>query len=147
MRLLLDACVWGGAREELQGAGHDVVWAGGWPENPSDEEILKRADLEGRILASSHPSRRIPFSDQTRRSRSNKPNSLNALSKSMTRRTPSSLTFSLYPCKILLTIRKTADPHSIGEHHELARLHHSRSGHLPRKGLHQRYTDHGIRRS
>jgi hypothetical protein len=27
MKLLLDTCVWGGAREELTAFGHDVVWA------------------------------------------------------------------------------------------------------------------------
>lgn len=50
MKLLLDACVWGGAREFLRDAGHDVVWAGDWPEDPGDEEILARARSEGRIL-------------------------------------------------------------------------------------------------
>ena len=50
MRLLLDACVWGGASEELIAAGHDVVWAGEWPENPGDMEILARAYGEGRTL-------------------------------------------------------------------------------------------------
>ena len=50
MRLLLDTCVWGGAREELRAAGHDVVWAGEWPEDPGDEEILARAYRERRIL-------------------------------------------------------------------------------------------------
>jgi len=29
---------------------YDVVWAGEWPEDPGDEEILERAYLEGRIL-------------------------------------------------------------------------------------------------
>ena len=50
MKLLLDACVWGGARRELESAGHDVVWAGDWTEDPGDEEILERAHREGRIL-------------------------------------------------------------------------------------------------
>jgi len=50
MRLLLDACVWGGARAELEAAGHDVVWIGEWNEDPGDEEILARAYREGRIL-------------------------------------------------------------------------------------------------
>jgi len=31
-------------------AGHDVLWAGDWPEDPGDEEILDRANQEGRIL-------------------------------------------------------------------------------------------------
>ena len=50
MKLLLDACVWGRAAAELQAAGHDVVWAGHWPEDLGDEEILDRARREGRVL-------------------------------------------------------------------------------------------------
>jgi len=50
VKLLLDTCVWGGARESLEEAGHDVVWAGNWSEDPGDEELLGIADREGRIL-------------------------------------------------------------------------------------------------
>lgn len=50
MKLLLDTCVWGGAVKELIAAGHDVVWTGGWAEDPGDEEILARAHTEERIL-------------------------------------------------------------------------------------------------
>ena len=50
MKVLLDTCVWGGARERVVGAGHDVVWAGDWPEDPGDKEILTRAHAEGRVL-------------------------------------------------------------------------------------------------
>lgn len=50
MKLLLDTCVWGGALAELQAAGHDVIWAGQWDQDPGDEEILARALAEGRIL-------------------------------------------------------------------------------------------------
>ena len=50
MKVLLDACVWGGACKELEAAGHDVLWAGEWIEDPGDEEILARAHGEGRIL-------------------------------------------------------------------------------------------------
>lgn len=50
MRLLLDTCVWGGARVELERLGHDVTWAGEWPEDPGDEEILARAHRDERIL-------------------------------------------------------------------------------------------------
>jgi predicted nuclease of predicted toxin-antitoxin system len=50
MRLLLDACVWGGAADELRMNGHDVIWAGDWDIDPGDEEILARAHAEGRIL-------------------------------------------------------------------------------------------------
>ena len=50
MKLLLDACVWGGACPELEAAGYDVVWAGSWPTDPGDEQILARAHHEGRVL-------------------------------------------------------------------------------------------------
>lgn len=50
MKLLLDACVWGKARSELAAAGHDVVHAGDWTEDPGDEAILARAHAERRVL-------------------------------------------------------------------------------------------------
>jgi predicted nuclease of predicted toxin-antitoxin system len=50
MQVLLDTCVWGGARVEMQRADHDVVWAGDWTEDPGDEEILRAAHRERRIL-------------------------------------------------------------------------------------------------
>lgn len=50
MKLLLDTCVWGGACVSLRASGHDVIWAGEWPEDPGDDEILMRAHREGRIL-------------------------------------------------------------------------------------------------
>lgn len=50
MRLLLDSCVWGGARTELEAAGHDVVAAADWDKDPGDEEILAQAFRDKRIL-------------------------------------------------------------------------------------------------
>jgi predicted nuclease of predicted toxin-antitoxin system len=50
MRLLLDTCMWGGARAELEAAGHDVVAAVDWDRDPGDEEILAQAFREKRIL-------------------------------------------------------------------------------------------------
>jgi len=50
MKLLLDTCVWGGAKKTLESFGHDVVWTGDWPSDPGDEEILATANNEGRIL-------------------------------------------------------------------------------------------------
>ena len=50
MKVLLDSCVWGGARTELVANGHDVIWAGDWAEDPGDDEILARAHREGRVL-------------------------------------------------------------------------------------------------
>lgn len=46
----MDTCVWGGVRKTLSDAGHDVIWAGDWPVDPGDEEILERANLDGRTL-------------------------------------------------------------------------------------------------
>lgn len=50
MKLLLDTCVWGGARAELSAAGHDVVWVGDRPKDPGDEEILVEAHRDQRII-------------------------------------------------------------------------------------------------
>lgn len=50
MKVLLDSCVWGAARDDLEAAGHDVVWAGAWDHDPGDETILEIARREGRIL-------------------------------------------------------------------------------------------------
>ena len=50
MKLLLDTCVWGGAKRELKLAGHDVIWAGDWAEDPGDEEILAKAYGEHRVM-------------------------------------------------------------------------------------------------
>ena len=50
MKVLLDSCICGRGRVELDAAGHDVVWVGDWPQDPGDDEILARAGDEGRIL-------------------------------------------------------------------------------------------------
>ena len=50
MKVLLDTCVWGGAKDDLESAGHDVIWTGEWNEDPGDEEILAIAYREQRIL-------------------------------------------------------------------------------------------------
>ena len=50
MKILLDSCVWGKACHELEAAGHNVVWAGDWPSDPGDEEILAIAHNQGRVL-------------------------------------------------------------------------------------------------
>lgn len=51
MKLLLDTCVWGGAKVELAAEGHDVVWAGDWSEDPGDQTILEMARRGGRVIA------------------------------------------------------------------------------------------------
>ena len=50
MNILLDSCVWGKARAELEASGHDVVLCGYWPSDPGDEEILANAHKQGRVL-------------------------------------------------------------------------------------------------
>lgn len=50
MRVLLDTCVWGGAKDSLADGGHDVLWVGEWTEDPGDVDILKIAAGEGRVL-------------------------------------------------------------------------------------------------
>jgi predicted nuclease of predicted toxin-antitoxin system len=50
MKLLLDACVWPGAAAELAPHGHDVLWAGNFPGDPSDDELLAFALNEGRVV-------------------------------------------------------------------------------------------------
>lgn len=50
MRLLLDSCVWAGARGLIAEQGHDAVWVGDWIADPGDEEILNRAHADQRVL-------------------------------------------------------------------------------------------------
>lgn len=50
MKLLIEACVWGGTRAVLQEAGHDVVWIGDGASDPVDEVILVLAHQEDRVL-------------------------------------------------------------------------------------------------
>ena len=51
MKVLLDTCVAGQTAEVVRAAGHDVAWAGDWSPDPGDEEILRRAAAESRVLA------------------------------------------------------------------------------------------------
>ncbi len=50
MKVLLDSCVWSGAKAVLQSDGFDVEWAGDWKTDPGDEAIIERAYQEGRVL-------------------------------------------------------------------------------------------------
>lgn len=50
MKVLLDSCVSGQAAETVRQAGHHVTWAGDWPSDPGDEQILQRAAAESRVL-------------------------------------------------------------------------------------------------
>jgi predicted nuclease of predicted toxin-antitoxin system len=50
MKVLLDTCVWKGARTDIEAAGHDAIWAGDWDNDPGDMEILDAAHRERRVL-------------------------------------------------------------------------------------------------
>jgi predicted nuclease of predicted toxin-antitoxin system len=50
MKVLLDTCVSGQAIKIVQKAGHDVVWVGDWPRDPGDEQILRTAADESRVV-------------------------------------------------------------------------------------------------
>ena len=50
MRVLLDACVWGGAVSVLRSEGHDVDWVGDWSADPGDERLMATARAGGQIL-------------------------------------------------------------------------------------------------
>ncbi|MGH8674531.1 MAG: DUF5615 family PIN-like protein [Burkholderiales bacterium] len=50
MKLLLDSCIWPGAREELQRAGHEVERVGEWGADPGDEQILGHAAQNSQVL-------------------------------------------------------------------------------------------------
>jgi predicted nuclease of predicted toxin-antitoxin system len=50
MKVLLDACVWGGAVADVRAGGHDVEWVGDWAADPGDEDILAHAHHQQRVL-------------------------------------------------------------------------------------------------
>jgi len=50
MKVLLDSCVSGHAAGVIRQAGHDVTWAGDWPADPGDENILRVAVAESRVM-------------------------------------------------------------------------------------------------
>jgi len=50
LKVLLDTCPSPNAKTELESAGHDVVWAGDWREDPGDVVLLNLARREGRAL-------------------------------------------------------------------------------------------------
>lgn len=50
MKLLLDSCIWPGAKEQIAEAGHEVEWVGDWSADPGDEEILARAVLGQQVV-------------------------------------------------------------------------------------------------
>jgi len=50
LKILLDTCIAGSAFHILVAAGHDVVWAAEWTSDPGDEEILKIAYEDNRVV-------------------------------------------------------------------------------------------------
>ncbi|MCF8052735.1 MAG: DUF5615 family PIN-like protein [Desulfobacterales bacterium] len=50
MKVLLDTCIARSAFHILVAAGHDVVWAAEWTSDPGDEEILKIAYEDIRVV-------------------------------------------------------------------------------------------------
>lgn len=50
MKVFLDTCVWGGVPKELKSFGIDALWSGDFEKDPGDEEILKLANEQRRIL-------------------------------------------------------------------------------------------------
>ena len=50
MKVLLDSCVWGGAKLVLQDAGYDIVWVRDFLNDPGDEAIIALAYHEDRVL-------------------------------------------------------------------------------------------------
>jgi predicted nuclease of predicted toxin-antitoxin system len=50
VKVLLDVCVWGGARDVLAAAGHDVECAADWLRDPGDAQILAHAHQNRQAL-------------------------------------------------------------------------------------------------
>jgi len=49
-KVLLDSCIWSGAKQELSVAGYDVKWVGDFYEDPGDDAVIELALAENRIL-------------------------------------------------------------------------------------------------
>jgi predicted nuclease of predicted toxin-antitoxin system len=50
VKVLLDSCVWGGARQALLQADLVCEWVGDWESDPGDVEILTHAFENGQVL-------------------------------------------------------------------------------------------------
>jgi predicted nuclease of predicted toxin-antitoxin system len=50
LKVLLDSCIWPGARDRIAAAGHEVEWVGDWTADPGDEEVLARAFANRQIV-------------------------------------------------------------------------------------------------
>jgi predicted nuclease of predicted toxin-antitoxin system len=50
LKVLLDSCIWSGARDSIAAAGHEVEWVGAWAGDPGDEEILAHAFANRQVV-------------------------------------------------------------------------------------------------
>lgn len=50
MKVLLDSCIWPGAKKQIARAGHEVEWVGDWPSDPGDAEILAHAVRHRQVI-------------------------------------------------------------------------------------------------
>ena len=50
MKLLLDSCIWPGAKAALERAGHEVEWVGDWTGDPGDDAILAHAARNRQVI-------------------------------------------------------------------------------------------------
>lgn len=50
VKVLLDSCIWSGAKQELFQANYDVKWVGDFFEDPGDDAIIELAFSESRVL-------------------------------------------------------------------------------------------------
>lgn len=49
-KILLDSCIWSGARQVLEDAGYDCKWVGDFLKDPGDQAIMEIAVKENRII-------------------------------------------------------------------------------------------------
>ena len=49
MKILLDSCIWGGAKDSLEKAGFDVLWVGDFLRDPGDEATMNISVKEERV--------------------------------------------------------------------------------------------------
>lgn len=49
MKVLLDSCIWRGAKDDLTGP-HDTKWVGDFLKDPGDEAIMQLAVKENRVI-------------------------------------------------------------------------------------------------
>ena len=50
MKILLDSCIWSGAKKTIEASGYDCKWIGDFLKDPGDEAIMHLAVHEERII-------------------------------------------------------------------------------------------------